>query len=130
MSSTKLTAPSRKVRTTWGRPKKASWIGTTFAARVPGFSPRASTTCRLMAVASAWAAATDTPGFRRPMAAIQRALGIRLKSLAAQNAMSSSQGRSLNPLGMTPITVRGSPSTWKDVPMTSAAPPRRRCQAS
>ena len=87
-------------------------------------------TCRLIAVASASAAATETPGFKRPMATIQRAWGILLRSLAAQNAMRSSQGRSLKPRGITPITVRGSPSTWKDVPITSFTPPRRRCQVS
>ena len=64
-----------------------------------------------MTVASACAAASDTPGFSRPTAIIHRASGIRRRSLAAQNATSSSQGTSAKPFGITPITVRGSPST-------------------
>jgi hypothetical protein len=32
--------------------------------------------------------------------------------------------------GITPMIVRGSPSTWIDVPMTSVAPPSRRCHVS
>ena len=84
-----------------------------------GLLAAASSTCRLIDVDSASAAASETPGLRRPTTIIQVALGIRRRSLAAQNAMSSSQGTSRKPFGITPITVRGSPSTWNDVPITS-----------
>ena len=42
---------------------------------------------------------------------IQRASGIRRKSFANQNAMLSSHGTRAKPRGMTPMIVRGSPST-------------------
>jgi hypothetical protein len=51
-------------------------------------------------------------------------------SLAAQKAISSAQGRSRKPFGMTPITERGSPSTWIALPITSGTPPSKLCQVS
>jgi hypothetical protein len=123
MSSTKLTAPSRNVRPVVALPKYASCSSSTRAPAAPGFSPRASISWREIVVASAWAAASDTPGFRRPTASIHRASGILRRSLAAQNAMLSSHGTSANPRGITPMIVRGSPSTLIDIPITSLAPP-------
>jgi hypothetical protein len=96
----------------------------------PGFSPRDSMTWRIIADASACAATADTPGLSRPTAIIHAASGILRRSLAVQNATSSSHGMSWNPRGMTPMIVRGSPSTWIDMPITPAAPPRRRCHVS
>ena len=83
-----------------------------------------------MAAASASAAAIEAPGASRPTAVIHRACGILLRSLAAQKAMSSAQGTRRKPFGITPITVRGSPSTRMVVPTASGAPPRRSCHVS
>ncbi len=94
------------------------------------FSPRLSITLRAITVDSASACCGVTPGLRRPTAIIQVALGILRRSLAAQNAMSSAHGSSRKPFGITPITERGSPSTWIVLPITSGAPPSRRCQVS
>ncbi len=96
----------------------------------PAFSPRPSTIWRAMIAASDWAAAMPTPGLSRPTAIIQVAFGILRRSLAAQKAMSSSHGTSRKPLGITPITVRGSPSTRIVLPMTSLSLPSSRCQVS
>ena len=122
MSRTKPTVPTRNVSIRSVPPNSASRIGTTRAPRFPGFSPRASLSCRLTAVASAAAASGDTPGFRRPMAVIHRACGICRRSLAAQKATSSMSGISLKPAGITPMTILGSASTRTVLPMASAAP--------
>ena len=115
ISSTKLTAPSRNVRPFVALAEERVVQEHDPRRRaVPAFSPRASSICRLTAVASACAEASDTPGFSRPTAIIQRASGILRRSFAAQKAMRSSHGTSAKPCGMTPMTVRGSPSTWID----------------
>ena len=130
MSSTKLTVPSRKPRMFCVSPNIQAWMGTTWAPTSSTFWPCACNTCRLTATASASAACVDTPGFSRPIAVSQRASGMGRRSVAAQNAMSSSQGDNRNPFGITPITVRGSASTLSVRPMTYGAPLNCRCQVA
>ena len=111
MSRTKPTVPTRKVSMRSVPRNSDSCNGTTRAPSCPGLSPRASFSCRLMAAASAAAASGETPGFSLPTAVIHRACGIFRRSLAAQKATSSTPGVSTNPRGITPMTMRGSPST-------------------
>ena len=87
--------------------------------------PRACSLDRTIGVVAASASSNETPGFRRPILAIQRLRGTLLRSKHSQNATSASQGSSQNRSGITPMIVRWPPPMRTVLWRTSGVPPSR-----